>query len=345
MKRFLAILVLLAFVPVSGHGAPVAKDQDIRLLHDCNDDYHGSDSGIGGRAGYDLHTLDIREVYTNGANALVFRIILNGDGPAEIDVNFKVGSAAKTYTFTKASSWTSTFDKLTMPSDIEDGERFVLEGTIAWSKIGASTGSKISDYNAVGTYPDGTDSLREFNGPALSACDDKTVFFPDANGDKIPDAYTLRGPVQFFASTVKETDVTVQVGERKLVEIQVANKLQSSQNVELRASNGALIDVEFHNIDSDVYDEVGRIGLGAKGTLSGTKVLHIVVEGVAAGSGSIEVVTTSTVGGRVVKTLNYDVTTVSSSQSSQPSSSESKESPSAAVGLALIALALLARRK
>jgi hypothetical protein len=344
MKRVLAICLLLALIPASGHGAPPSKDQDIRLLHDCNDDYHGSDAGIGGREGYDLHTLDIREIYTNGANALVFRIILNGDGPADIDVNFKVSGDAKTYTFAKANSWTSTFDKLTLPSDIDDGERFAIEGTVAWANIGAKVGSKISEYNAIGTYADGSDSLRDFDGPALSACDEETVFFPDANQDKIPDSYPLRGPVQFFSTAIREPDVTFKVGERKLIEIQVGNKIQSSQNVELRASNGAMVDVEFHNIDSDVYEEVGRIGLGAKGTISGTKVLHLVVEGNTVGAGTIEVITTSTLGGRVVKTLDYEVTSTSSS-STQPSSSESEQSPGAGIGLALIGLAFLARRK
>jgi MYXO-CTERM domain-containing protein len=105
-----------------------------------------------------------------------------------------------------------------------------------------------------------------------------------------------------------------------------------------------MVDVEFHNIDSDVYEEVGRIGLGAKGTISGTKVLHLVVEGNTVGAGTIEVITTSTLGGRVVKTLDYEVTSTSSS-STQPSSSESEQSPGAGIGLALIGLAFLARRK
>lgn len=347
MKRALSLLALLVLLPVSAHEAPEPKDQDVRLLHDCIDDYFGSDT-FGG-SGYDLHTLDLREIYDETlGNAIVFRLVLNGEGTATIDVSFMVGSAGKSYKFTKGSgAWTGTFDRVALPNDIDDGARFVLEGTVALSSIGANVGSNIADYNAVGTYPDGEDSLRADDTGLTSTCQQPSKPFPDANQDGIPDPYKLKGPVQFFQSTMPGS-VQATVGQQKLVELKLNNRIDTAQNLQFSYEKEGSADIKFHVPGSDQYRDEASLAIGKKGSVAATGIMHAVVTGTEAESGSVTIEITSNLGGRVVQTFTYTVTESAQPTSSSPnsSSSESKESPGIGV-LFLVGVAALAwtRRK
>ncbi|MGB1697481.1 MAG: hypothetical protein ACPHK8_03690 [Thermoplasmatota archaeon] len=346
MKRVVLLAALLLFVPVQAHEAPEAKDQDVRLLHDCVDDYFGSDAFS--RSGYDLHTLDLREIYDETlGNALVFRLVLNGEGTATIDVSFKVGSAAKSYKFTKGSgAWTGNFDKVAMPNDIDDGPRFVLEGTVAHSSIGASVGSNIADYNAIGTYPDGEDSLRADDTGLTSSCQQASKPFPDANQDGVPDPYKLKGPVQFFKSTAPST-VQGTVGQQKLVELKLDNKIRTAQNLQFSYEKQGSADIKFHVPGTEQYRDEGSLAIGQKGSVAASGIMHAVVTGSEASTGTVTVEITSNLGGRVVQTFSYTITETSqSSSASSSSSTESEESPGLGV-LAFLGIAALAwiRRK
>lgn len=343
MKRIAILAALFFLVPAMAHEAPSALQQDFRLYHDCIDDY--ATDGFGGD-GYDLHTLDLREIYDEDlGNALVFRIILNGQGNADIDVTFSVAGSAKSYEFTTTGgSWTGTFDHVEKINSVNDGDRFALEGTVAFSSIGAGVGKKLSNYDAVGAYDSGSDSVSEFDGGAFQQCDEPARKFADANSDGTPDAITLQGPTQFYKQDVKPTDVTLQEGQEVLISLDVSNRIRQAQNLEFTAIHEGPGSIQFHDPVSGAYTEIGRIALGNKGSSGDSKTLHLVLEGDAPGTGNIIIDSVSNLGGHYKETVTYEITS-GQTQSSSPSSSspEAEETPYP-FALGILAILWFARR-
>lgn len=291
---------LVALAPASAHTAAPPPDHMVRLLHDCNDDQFGGD---GGGTGYDLHALDLYEAWRDGlGDAVVFKLILNGQGAATIRLDLTADGTARSYSWTTSgSAWSGSFDRVHHQSDIGDGDRFALEGTLALSTLGVAVGAVLDDYTLTAVVGgDEGDHVPGYDGGPLGSCTDNF---------QRPD-YTTKGPVQYASVNIRETEVSVDVGEERFLNVEAENKLKDSvQTVTLTQSGGDGVLVRFHipSGGSD-YSRSHEKELAKRGKPGDSTLIHLAVQGEEAGaSGVITVTLTTELGGRVQDQVAYGV--------------------------------------
>lgn len=347
--RYLALFALLLLVPSAlAHGAPPERSFESRLLHDCVDDYFGGDGfGSSNRDGYDIHSLDVREAWSQAlGNHVVFRIILNGEGQTTVTLSLKADGASKSYAWSgSGTSWTGTFDKVTVIGSnvIQDGDRIALEGAVKFTTLGVAVGDSLRDYKLVGSNGGDThDSVPGDDTGALSSCDDSEVYArPD---------YKLRGPVQYVDADFDQTSIQVPAGREEFVTLDLENLLSdAAQRITVTLEGGDA--VRLHDPRTNKYVETGSFDLDKKrsGGTSHLTFIHVAVAGDAASSGTATATITTDLGGRIVRSLDYTVlapdATPTQTQSETQTEAPSEDSPG--IGLVVLAgiLLALARRR
>lgn len=342
MNRVLAAgLLLLLLAPLAAaHTAAPPRSDYTRVLHDCEDDWFGDDSGLGsGRDGYDLHTLDVREAWSEAlGHHVIFRTILNGEGSATITLSLKADGASKSYTWTgSGSSWTGTFASIKVDNSLNDGPRFALEGTVKRSTLGADVGDKLTEYRLSSTIDgDDGDAVPDDNTNAVQSC--RNVYNP-AGG------FTLKGPVQYVEAAFGEQDVQVKAGQETFVTLDLKNKLRdAAQTVDVSISG----DLELHEPESNQYVKSASFDLNKRGSGGDASFIHVAVGGDTPGKGTATVTITTSLGGRITETLDYEIlaagaTTTTSDAPDEPDAPD-EESPGLGL-LALIGLLAVAARR
>lgn len=340
MIVLLALLVLLAPL-ASAHTAAPPRSDYTRLLHDCSDDYFGGDGFGNGADGYDLHSVDLREAWSSTlSHHVIFRTILNGEGPSTLTLTFKADGASKSYTWQgEGSSWTGSFDDVTYFDDLDDGPRFALEGAIKRSTLGLSVGDKITDVRLVGSHNGDThDSVPGDDTGALQSCTDQ---YNPGTG------YTLKGPVQYVSAAFQQTDVEVENGQETFVTLDLSNLLRdAAQSATVRLSSDGE-GVRLHDPRTGEYVTTGTFDLNKRGSAGSSSFIHVAVGG-ATGSGTATVTVTTDLGGRVTQQLDYEIlppgeTATTTSTTAQQEDGE--DAPAAPIALLLVGLVLLARRR
>src|SRR5688572_27634527 len=123
----LILLLALAFVsvPAAAHGAPAAREFDIRVIADWTGvggegEYHSAVREMG--PGHDILALDAREAYTgSGSPALFLRLVMQGghfDHGALRDVLFFMVDGTERQFFVETvdnQAFTHNFDFMTGP--------------------------------------------------------------------------------------------------------------------------------------------------------------------------------------------------------------------------------------
>lgn len=342
--RILPLLIaglLLAPLAVAHVAAPPRSDFT-RLLHDCNDDYFGGDSAIGGRDGYDIHTLEVKEAWNSAlGHHLVFRTILNGEGPSTITLSMKAGSATKSYEWsTGGSSWTGTFDRVEKKDDVDDGDRFALEGAVKRSTLGASVGQKLTDYTLQGS--DGGDDHDSVpgNDNSLGACQDNF---------RRPD-YALQGPVQYLDASFDEESVSVKAGSETFVSLEYRNALRdAAQRLTIELDAGGAI--SLHDPDTNTYVDSKTLDLNKRGSGGDGGFIHVAVRGDTPSEGVATATLTTSLGGREVVELPYTITAgdaptpTAAPTQPEPSATPDEESPGLPLLATVALLALVALRR
>lgn len=350
MKRISLLVALALIATASAHTAAPPKSHEVRLLHDCNDDYFGGDA-LGSNQGHELHALDLYEAWDeNLGNTVVFRLTFAGEGAGTIQLETQAGSSSKSYEWTTTgSTWSGTFDRVEGPfqaktaDGADDGDRLVIHGIVKQSKLGA-IGAKLSGYSVQSSQGgQDADSMPGYDGNIAGSCSDQF---------ERPD-YSLAGPIQFASLALDSKSVSLDDGEKKFIQVTVSNKLRDqAQTVTISANGGQGVDVQMHNSATNAYSDELSLDLNKKGSGSDSKVAHVSISATAPGNGVIEVILTTEAGGRVTETLQYDV--VGKEPSSSPTSSsgasnndvETKGTPGAGVWavLGILGIALLSRR-
>lgn len=348
--------LLLAAPIVQAHGAPVPRDYETRLLADCNDDWFAGD-GVSARGGYDLHAVDVREAYTGGQHVLVFRTIMNGDGPLELTLSLSTSEGSKSIQWTTQNGASWSADKGSTDSmGINDGDRFALEGTVPRSALGLTVGDRITDYTLTSTI-DGEDGDRipGNDRPALAAgpCD------PDdaPTSYKLTSGYTLEGPIQYARFPARDagdcragSDLSTQrllLDTQKFVDMVFCNTAGQNQEFTLSVQSVAGVEAEFHEPGTNRYTTTATTALqDGKGTL-----IHLALTASEPGSGVIKVTLTTDLGGRTVIDVPYEVadTGASPTASQSPTSGPTDEEPTPGLApasiIGLMAALAVARRR
>lgn len=301
----LASCLLLA-ATASAHTAAPPRSHEARLLHDCNDDYYGSDA-FGGQDGHELHALDVFEAWDEAlGNIVTFRLTLAGEGPGTIDLSLKAGSASKTYQWsTTGAAWSGTFDEVEGPFQAKradgtpDGDRLVLHGIVKQSKLG-SDGTRLTDYVVQSSVDgDDADAMPGYDGGITGSCSDEF---------QRPD-YRLAGPIQYADLTLERSSVTLDVDQEVFLQVTATNKLRDqAQRVTISPTAEAGVDVEMHNPDTNAYDDELTLDLNKKDGGGDAKIAHVAITGTEPGSeGTVTVEVTTSAGGRLVKTFTFRV--------------------------------------
>lgn len=357
-----ALLAVVLAASAHAHGAAPPPDQYKRELADCVDDWFGSDGGGASSAGYDMHALDVRELWDPAlGNAIAFRIIANGVGPVEMDVQSTLAGETRHLRMTtqNGETWASgDFARLIGPQQAgyadgtPDGPRFTIEGIVALSALGVSVGGSIADFrvesNVNGEPADGipgyhTDAL--FPGQCESG--DGAPFNPQA-------AFRLRGPVQYAAMPDADANCVDDAGAwptqsllpgfERFVDVWVCNQLRDqAQEFTLTVAPRDGFTLRFHEPGTGAYSDTATLAV-PKGE---TRLVHLAVtaDAGAAGSGFFDVTLDTDLGGRLEREVPYSV---QAGGETTPAASPSNGSPApaaaAALAIALVAAMRLQRR-
>lgn len=340
MRVPLAILLAMAMIPMaSAHASAPPPDYMVRLLHDCNDDYFGDDSSITSRPGHDIHSLDLREAWSSElGNHVVFKIILNGDDDETITVALSAGGS-KSYDFVRNNGvWSGTFAKVRHIEDIGDGNRFALEGSVRVSSLG-SIGDTLRSFTVTGKSGGDTHDRIPGNDAQLGGCSD--------NYER-PD-YRLAGPIQYVSADFEDDDITAKQGIESLVALDLVSLTRDASQTVKVSLEGDGARLRLHDPDSGAYVEEAEFDLSRLGNQGQGKTIHIAIEGDSAGEGQATATITTSLGGRLVRTLDFTVTPADQEPAPDEGTEETppkdEESPGAGLLLPLlIAFAWIRRR-
>ncbi len=365
----LALLALLALAPAaSAHGPPDVRAQDFRLLADHSDDFC-DDSALNGCDGpHDLVGLDVREGHDPARGDMVyFRLTVNGGSGARTDkLTVQVNGQAKSFEFKTSDdqAFTGTgFDVVTSgptatPSGSTDGERVTVEGGVKLSALGG-LGVKLSGYTVESTkggtrgdvmpgcyYSPLTQTLVPDNDPGCTDGDaESSTPFARTSG------YVLQGP-SYYVTVTLPAKATVPADGETVVDVGLANALKSAK---WDTRQSAALTVE--GADGFTATWVGANGAEpavedlAKGGTA-TAELRLRGDGHAAATGTLTITVTTSLGGRSVHTLPYEITAASPADGGgdgtggdATGASGGKDSPPAGALLACCLLALAALRR
>ncbi|MEA3191560.1 MAG: hypothetical protein QOD77_2142 [Thermoplasmata archaeon] len=357
MRAPLALLLLSALLVVAllpgatAHGPPQRRDPDTRVLVDWNDDC-GGDGGASlatgaCRGSHDLIGLDLVERHDAGlGDVVVFRFFLDkGTSGARRDT-LSVGTPSGTQSFSLTSSDAATFtatgfDRSTNAQSLNDGTRFVVEGTVQLSKLG-SPGQTIGPFkveafngNQVGDYmPGGCNNT-------VGTCPPQD---PDADIAYELRQYKLAGPTHYLAVTAPSATLDVPAGGEAGVTFDIHNQLaRTAQTVTVAAIPGAGVTAGFHasGASHDAPTQpTATLDLAAKGDGN----VHLMVKGSQEGAkGVVKVWFDTDQGGHQSVDVPYRVVAPGAASSSPGTTA--KPAPVPLAPLALLAAALLRRSR
>lgn len=334
MRVLIALLAVALLLPLAAaHTAAPPRAMEVRLLHDCNDDYIGDSPTATSRPGYDLHALDVREAWSQAlGHHLVFRLVLNGDGPSNIKLALQADGASKSYSWTTSgNSWTGTFDEVHHITNLQDGERFALEGAVKRSRLAVDVGDELTGYTLTGS--DGGDEHDHVpgNDSGLGGCSDNF---------QRPD-YELKGPVQYVGASFDESSVSVQAGREKFVALRVTNLLRDAAQSATISLDG---DLRLHNPDTNQYVQSATFDLNKKGSAGSDSFIHVAVTGDTPGTGTATATITTNLGGRVAQSLEYTITEGAATTTTSDAP-DGEDAPGVGWLVPLVALALFVRRR
>lgn len=308
LATLLAGLFLVALPAATAHGAPEARELDIRVLLD-------DDGGLGYGGcvvacnpaappeGIDLLALDVREAWLGDAPALVFRIIHQYEAVHDgrgFELTFSASGSAHTFQATSDDALnyiSATFARLDGPFDVGDGHPKALDAWILASTLNVSAGDALTDITLASTHhgePDdimpGTWFSNGFEVPHL----------PHDPGEVVPDeepgTYTIKGPAQLLRLDADAASPVIDLAVSAARNLTLTNALAAT-------SQSATVTL-LH--DSAVHATL--TGADANGSLilnldpGATRQLSLVVAP-HGGSGNLTVLVVSDLGARAVTTL------------------------------------------
>lgn len=322
MQRLLVaaatVALLLAAIPAGqAHAAPDPPDYMTRLLHDYNDDWGGDQAGS--RDGHDIMALDLQEAYnaTMGQNVLVFRLTMNfgytGSQRPELREVFtfqaKGSQVSKEFKTTDNQKFTGTFDAVNGPyhaltaDGSRDGTRFYLEGIMKYSTLSVNVGDKISNFFVQGyAGPDKRDHM--VGGFTFGG---QTVDQPPPEEQSQPASYkrqdvALAGPTQYATLKADPVEAAAETGDNTTITLTVKNKLSRPQTITLDATKPQGVSIAFHG---DAYRK-DRLTFAVASRQEAT--VHAYLSAAGPVSGTVEVLLSTDLGGRVTHGIAYTVT-------------------------------------
>ncbi|MCA1818719.1 MAG: hypothetical protein LC620_01480 [Halobacteriales archaeon] len=271
-------------------------------------------------------------------------------------VTLSTPSGAKSFTFTTSdgSHFTSGggFERVSDAVSVHDGTRFYVDG---WAKLSAlgKVGDRVSGFkveaytgSSVGDFmPGGCNNT-------IGTCQDPTGSMA-ADSYAKPD-YALRGPTYYASLDVPAQTVQVGSGAESMEELTIVNSLaDESQKITVTVEGADGVTARFHNpndVSGGGYSDVASVELAARQQT----IVHLALTGTTAGKhGTLTLTLTTSLGGRLVKQVQYQVVsgggcmdgsmsgmTSMEGMATCPSTTTTKGKPSPPPGLAAIALAL-----
>ena len=339
-------LVVVAAVPAGAHGPPTKRDQDFRLLADHNDDC-GGDSGTlpNCHGSHDLVGLDVLERHDGGlGDVVVFRFILNGGSGTLKDVlTLKAGSTTKTFelhtTDNKDFSKSVGFASVSGPIGINDGDRFIVEASVRIADLGGAT-TLLKDYRvdayvggSRGDYmPGGYVNGLGVDNPNPSQGEVQTNFIR-TNG------YVLTGPTYYTTVTLPPVAKVAADGEA-VIDVGLSNPFRNTgqlATVTVDGADGFTATWVGANGDAPAEEDLLKGG-------SATAELRLRGDGHPPATGTLTLTVTTSLGGRSVHSLPYEITAAQVADPTPTSGSAAdKDAPVPAAALLAVGLLALAR--
>lgn len=222
MRTILCVALLAALLAPTAlaHGAPEAREIDLRVITDgtASGDYGGPEGALSDGAP-DLLVLDVREATdAQGAPMLVFRFIHQlGDasaGTIGLHLTFDAAGASHAYDLATADGIQYTSDSFTRidgPFDVGDGTPKAVEGWVPHAELGIKTGDDITNIQVTssldGTVGDRMPGTYDFQGITVPAVPPE---------DTTPGTYAVQGPANLI-------DVALSVNALKFGATESAN--------------------------------------------------------------------------------------------------------------------------
>lgn len=337
----LLLAALLAFASAAAaHPGRDPYDYEIRLLHDCNDDWGGHSTV---NDGHDLIALDLQEAYDDAldSDVVIFRLMMNGGYNSDTtrpelkeSVTLKVGSTTVTKEIRTSdnAAFTGSFDAVRGPFPVKnnegntDGNRFAVEAVAKLSTLVAQVGTKVSAF-AVQGYA-GTAKADQMPGGYTTGGQTITSCPPAAEAaDYTRPEFTLAGPSKYASLVLNRNQVSMQPGDNESVSLTVGSLLfkdrahedsvDYDQAVTIEAVAPAGVEVIFHTTTYSVGETSFDLAAGAEA--AGHFYLR---PGPSAESGTVSVVLTTDLGGRVEKEFALTIRPADVTESSSPTPSE-----------------------
>jgi hypothetical protein len=305
---------------------------------------------------HDLIAMDVRESYDagSGQDQVMLRLFVNGGDAAsglKDVISLKVDGSGKTFDMRTSNNHDfqgTGFDHVGLGPALNDGTRFVIEGTMARSALGA-VGAKLTDFH-VEAWKGST------NGDAMKGSYHTVTGMGPASSSEGSDPqeysrneYDVRGP-SYYVTLGMPGAQDVAVGVEQFAQLDIKNELRATaQSITATVSGADGVQARFHDPSSpsgEGYTDTLRIDL-AKGA---STIAHLALTGQTAGSsGTLTVTLTTDQGGRNIATLPYTVhnggNPSDTDSSSSPSGGHRSPAPTAALlGLAALACAAARRR-
>ncbi|MES2154966.1 MAG: hypothetical protein V4510_07510 [bacterium] len=340
----LALLVLVVLAPAAmAHCASLPRAQDTRLLEDYVDECT-SDGGTNDCKGSDeLLALDIQEKWDGAKDVAVFRLLMDkGSAGAHTDtitVTTPKGAQAFVLKTSDDSHFTNGggFDSVTGGASVGDGTRFVVEGTIMLSKLGA-VGDGLSGIKVEadsGDFMPGTCHNTALDCPPAVGARADCFYDPTS-------PYKLRGS-SYYTSLETGSVPDVGVGSEQVAQLSIKNLLDASQQGTLTVTQAGGVTARLHDPASGAYSESLSIGLSSRQAYNA----HLSLVGATAGAqGSVTVTITTDLGGHRTLQVPFKVTAASTShETSHVATTGGKSSPGLEAPAILLTAVVLARRR
>jgi hypothetical protein len=350
LPSVLVLLLLAAALPASAHGAPPVREVDARVLLD-DDGLVGYGGCVDGTCqpaapagGLDVLALDVREAWmADGSPAVAFRLLVQSEAPvagASLVLHVDAPGGGKDFRADSADglAFTSTFDRLDGPVDVGDGHPKALDGWVRYSTLGAKPGDALSGLTLSSFRGEDQDDAMPggwfMDGQEVPAVPDEPDPSAATEGGE-PGSYTLAGPANLLSLTADPAAVDLSHGPAK-VTLSLANPVTLAQfaNLTLLAPSGM---------------EASLAATQALLQPSGSRTVELSVANATA-DGALALVAYTDLGGRAtlqipVKAAPMNHTMDNSTQTTTAPASKSSPGAGALLVPAVVAVALLRRRR
>lgn len=266
MLTMMTIMLLVAPF-AAARPAPEPRGQEVRLLHDHEDDWGRSTST---EDGHDLVALDLRETYDpeTGEAHLVFRLIMAG-GYARFSLDdtevlretiaFQADGVNMSFEITTEDNeaFNGTFDAVEGPLVVmradgaPDAGRFAVEGTLVTADHGLEVGTNLTGFTVQGRADNDT-------------ADDMGIEPASGIAAYAPE-YIVQGPVMYATLDTSLDALHTSIGAQESVEVEVTNLLNDTQEAWLSVSTAADLAMSLEN-----GTDAGANGTGAEPEGDGT---------------------------------------------------------------------------